>query len=167
MPFDYDTNLNAVVNALKNYNSAGSSPDLSDGLSERINNVNILASDPELNKPRADRLPAIYVMISDKEETPEALGATGVSGTKKRATVRYDIFGIFGKYGGHSPHSELLTDIYKLAKNIEGVFQAEYDLSNTALWCHPVSTEFSPAIDLGEGFAKAVLVNLEAAYFFR
>jgi len=167
MPFDYSVNLNAVMNALKNHNTTTATPDLSSGLDERIDNDNILATDPELVPPRADRLPAIYVMIADKEEESETIGATGQTGVKKRATVHFEIFGIYGKYGGHSPHSELLTDIYKLAENIEGVLQAEYTLSNTALWCNPISTEFSPTIDIGENFAKAVLIRVEAVYLFR
>jgi len=167
MPYDYSINLIAVTQALKDYNTTTASPDLSDGLSERINNDNILATDPELVKPRADRLPAVYVIIARKSESASSIGMTGTTGVKKQALVEYEIFGIFGKYGGHSPHSELLTDVYKLAKNIEGVFQAEYKLSNTALWCNPISTEFSPALDIGEGFAKAVLIKLEASYFFR
>lgn len=169
MPFDYSTNLQAIINALKNYNSAGSSPDLSDGLSDRINNDNILASDPDIDwtAKRADRLPAIYVMIARADESGATIGLTGTTGVRKEKRVEYEVFGIFGKSGGYSPHSELLIDVYKLAKNIEGVFQAEVKLSNTALYCNPVSTEFSPAIDVGDGFAKAVLVRLEAKYLFR
>lgn len=169
MPFDYTTHLDSVVNALKNYNSAGSSPDLSNSLTERIDNGNVVASDPNVDPSalRADRLPAIYVMISRKDESGATIGRTGTSGVRKKATVEYEVFGIYGKAGGHSPHSELLTDVYKLAKNIEGVFQAEVKLSNTALWCNPYSTEFSPAIEIGEGFAKCVLVKLTAVYLFR
>lgn len=173
MSFDYIVNLSAVTQALKDHNTTTASattttsPDLSDGLSERINSDNILETDPELTTPRADRLPAIYVMIANKDESAGGIGATGPGKVKKEALVEYEIFGIYGKYGGHSPHSELLTDVYKLARNIEGVFQAEHKLSNTALWCNPVRTEFSPALDIGEGFAKAVLITLQANYMFR
>lgn len=167
MPFEYVANINAILNVLKNHNTTTASPDLSNGLSERVDNDNIINSDPELVTPRADRLPAIYVMIANKDEEAAGLGATGVSGVRKHATVEYDIFAIYGKYGGGNAHSDLLTDVYKFAKNIEGVFQQEYKLSNTALFCHPKTTEFSPAIDLGEGFAKAILIRLEASYHFR
>ena len=167
MSFNYITNLNAVVQALKDYNTTTASPYLSDGLSTKIDNDNILKTDPEISPPRADRLPAIYVVIRSKEESSTSIGPTGPNGVKKGAVIEYEIYGIFGKYGGHSPHSELLEDIYKMAGNIEGIFQAEYDLSNTALLCNPVSTEFSPSIDIGEGFAKAVLIRLEAHYMFR
>ena len=169
MPFDYTTNLDSIINALKNYNSTGSSPDLSASLTERISNDNIVASDPEVDKGalRSDRLPAIYVMISRKDESGATIGRTGTINVRKKAVVEYEIFGIYGKAGGWSPHSELLTDVYKLAKNIEGVFQAEVKLSNTALWCNPGSTEFSPAREIGEGFAKCVLVRLTATYLFR
>lgn len=169
MPFDYNSNLTAVINALKDYNTTSASPDLSDGLSERINNDNILASDPDIDwtAKRSDRLPAVYVMIATKDESMATMGLTGTSGVKKEARVEYQVFGIIGKSGGYSPHSELLTDVYKLAKNIEGVFQAEIKLSNTALWCNPTSTEFSAPLDIGEGFAKAVLIRLEAIYLFR
>lgn len=167
MSFPYNTNLTSVINVLKNHNTTTASPDLSDGLSERINNDDILATDPELVKPRATRLPAVYGLIANKDETSAGIGPTGPSGVKKQALVEYEIYGICRKQGGHSPHSELLTDVYTLAKNIEGVFQAEYKLSNTALWCNPTTTEFSPAVDIGEGFAKAVLIRLEASYLFK
>ena len=167
MPFDYTTNLNAVTNALKNYNTTTATPDLSANLSVRVSNDDILATDPELAQLRADRLPAVYVTIASKEESATSIGMTGTTGVKKDALVKYNILAIFGKHGGHSPHSELLTDVYKFAKNVEGVFQAEYKLSNTALWCNPTMTDFSPATDVGQGFAKAVMITLEAKYLFR
>ena len=167
MPFQYITNTTAIINVLKNHNTTTATPDLSDGLSERVKNDNIVINDPELSQTRSDRFPAIYVMINTKDEEYEGIGATGVGGAKKRATLSYDIFAIFGKYGSHSSHTNLLTDVYKFAGNIEGVFQQEYTLSNTALWCNPTVTEFSPATDIGEGFVKAVLIRLEADYIFR
>lgn len=167
MSFSYVTNLGKVINALKEHNTTTASPDLSTGLDIRINNDNILKTDPSIEQPRADRFPAIYVLINNKEEIYESLNAPGPTGAFKKAEVNYDIIGIYGKYGGYSPHSELLDDVYTLAGNIEGVFQAEYNLSGTALWCNPVSTEFSTAMDIGEGFVKAVLVRLTAQYMFR
>lgn len=167
MGFNYVTNLGKVINALKDHNTITASPDLSTGLDTRINNDNILKTDPTIETPRSDRFPAIYVLINNKEELYETLSAPGPTGAMKRAEVTYDIIGIYGKHGGYSPHSELLDDVYTLAGNIEGVFQAEYNLSSTALWCNPGSTEFSTAMDIGDGFVKAVLVRLTAQYLFR
>lgn len=168
MPFTYATFLTNVYNCIKDHNTTTASPDLSNGLDVRIDDGNILKTDPEIEPPRADRLPAVYIRIADKTEESAGLGATGSSGVKKEAIVTYDVIGIYGKYGGWSPHSELLTDIYTMAENIEGVFQTEYTLSNTALYVNPIATEFSAPIDLGsEGFAKVVLIRLEAHYLFR
>jgi len=166
MPFDYNANLTAVLNALKDYNTTTASPDLSSGLNTRVNNDNILGIDPELTSPRADRMPAIYVTISNKEEDAAAIGATGIGKTKKEATVIFDVWGVVGKYGGWEGQSVTLSDVYELAENIEGVFQAEYKLSGTAMFINPVTTEFSPVIELGESFAKIVQVRLEAHYLF-
>lgn len=167
MPFEYVNKKNAVMNALKDYNTTTATVDLSANLSVRVNNDDILDTDPEITPPRADRMPAVYVTISNKEESGTSIGPTGPSGVKKEALVTFNILAIFGKHGGHSPNSELLDDCYNFARNIEGIFQAEYRLSNTALWCNASTTEFSPTIDLGESFSKAILVTLNAKYFFR
>lgn len=167
MPFDYLENVTTVITALKNYNTTTAAVDLSDGLNVRVNNDDIHNSEPEIEKSRADRLPAIYVYIAEKEEEGAALGPTGPSGTKKEAMLEYRIHGVFGKHGAHVAHSKVLEDVYKFAKNIEGVFQAEYQLSNTALWCNPSRTSFLPAGRIGESFAKEVVIRLDAKYLFR
>lgn len=169
MPFDYTTNLGAVVQALKDYNTTLTTPDLSNGLSKRISNDNILASDPNISwaAKRADRLPAIYIMIARADEEEATIGLTGTTKVKKEKRVEYEIFGLFGKSGGHSPHSELLAEVAEMATNITSVFRTEILLSDTALYCNPVSIEFTDVLDFGEGFAKAVLIRLEAHYLFR
>ena len=124
MGFDYNSRLANVMTALTDYNTTtGTVIDLSGSMTVRINSDNIMAIDPELTTPRADRLPAIYVTISNKEEEYSAIGATGINNNKKIATVNYNIFGIVGKYGGWEGQSTTLVDVYKLAQNIEAVFQ--------------------------------------------
>ena len=167
MAFNYTTNLNSVVNALKDYNTTLSSPDLSGSLNTRVDNQNIFASDPMKYPPRVDRLPSIYVLIDNKEEDYTTLGQTGNNNAVKEAIVTYNIVAVLGKRGGWEEHEDLLTESYQFASNIEAVFQKEYDLSNTALWCNPQTTEFINAIELGDGFAKAVGIKLIAHYHFR
>ena len=167
MAFDYNTKLAAVIKALKDYNTTTSTPDLSSGLTSRIDDANILGFDPMLETPRADRMPAIYVMIDRKDEDYSALGSTGPSGSMKKAKVDFNIIGIVGKNGGWEGQSTTLADVYDLAENIEGVFQKEFKLSNTAMWCNPVQTDFGAAVKLGEGFAKVVVIKLRAEYLFR
>lgn len=165
MPFDYEANLTAVTNALSQYNTTTSSPDLSSGLTTRVKNV--FARDPRITPPRNLDLPAVFVMISNKEEDFAGLGATGPTGNRKSAQVTYDIFGVYIKDGATDSHSTLLTETYRFAENIEGVFQAELDLSNTALWCNPQSTNFAPALQNEGSLIKAFLVQLVAQYHFR
>lgn len=167
MGFDYTSRLGNVLSALKDNNTTTSAVDLSNGLSERVNSDNIVCIDPEITTPRADMLPAIYITISNKEEDYAAVGATGVAGNLKNATVNYNIFTVMSKYGGYEGQSTTLKDLYKLCQNIEGVFQQEYKLSNTAMWCNPTSTEFSSPINIGDGFTKVALIKLQAKYLFR
>jgi len=167
MAFPYNTNLDAVMNTLKGYNTTTAAVDLSNNLNVRVDSDNIFAVDPELTPPRADRMPCLYVTIDSKNESYEGIGATGVGGTKKQASVFYNIFAVVGKYGGWESQSVSTSDIYYLAENIEGIFQEEYDLSNTALWCNANTTEFFPPKSIGDQFAKVCLVRLEARYLFR
>lgn len=166
MAFDYNSRLINVLNVLVDNNTTTSAVDISNGLYTRINSDDIIAIDPELTVPRADRLPAIYVTIVSKDEEFAGLGATGIQKSPKLSTVYYNVLGIIGKYGAYEGQSTTLKDVYIIAHNIERVFQKEYKLSNTAMWCNPVSTEFSAPVKLGEGFAKAVLVRLQARYMF-
>ena len=165
MPFDYEANLDAVANALSNYNTTTANPDLSSGLTSRIKNV--FKNDPEVASIKNLDLPSVYVRIASKDEDYESLGGTGPTGNRKRGSVTYDIIGLYMKDGAVDPHSTLLTETYRLAENIEGVFQAEYQLSNTALWCNPASTNFSPSFGYQGALVKGVLIQLRAEYFFR
>jgi hypothetical protein len=167
MAFAYNTNIDAVISALKNHNTTTASPDLSGGLNVRVDSDNILMVDPKLIQPRADRLPAIYVKYGSKTEEYAGIGATGPSGHKKQATTIIQVYGLVGKYGGYETGETLLRDLYTLAANCETVFQAEYTLSNTALWCNPGTTDFETPYDYGEGFSKPFLINLTAEYLFR
>jgi len=165
MPFDYEANVAAIKNALEDYNTSTASPDLSSGLTRRIQNVYV--DDPEIVSIRQLSYPALFVRISSKEESYASAGVPGPSGNKKFATTVYDVIGLYHKDGAHTQHSGVLTEIYRLAENIEGVFQAEHDLSSTALWCNPRRTEFVGPFSADGAWVKAVLVELEARYLFR
>ena len=167
MAFGYNSKLTEITDILKAYNTTTASPDLSSGLDVRIDDDDIVADDPEINKPRSDRMPCIYVRIHQGDETPEAIGEPGASGVSKNKVVEYDIIGIYGKHGAHSAHSELLNDIYTLADNIESVLREEVQLDGSALWSNVETTLFSPPLNFGEGFAKAVQITLKAEYMFR
>ncbi len=167
--FNYVDNLTSVVNALKAYNTTTSSPDLSGSLTARLPNDNIMAGDPSVAMIRSDRLPAIFVRIASSQEEFAAIGATGPSGNSKFKTVVYDIFAMHGREGANARHQTAITSVAKMLQNIEAVFQAEYQLSGTAMWCHPRSTAISnvPLDAEGATWIKTAMVELEAKYFFR
>lgn len=164
MPFDFEANLAAVVNALNAYNTTTANPDLSSGLSTRVQNV--YANDPAFTPARGDAYPAIYAWVMDKRESYESLGSPGPTGNLKRGSVTYGLMGLYRKEGATSQHQEALTQLYRFAENIEGVFQAEFRLSSTALWCNPTRTEFGVVARDGT-WIKAVMIELEAEYLFR
>lgn len=95
------------------------------------------------------------------------MGSPGPSGNKKMAEVTYDIFGFYHKDGAYTQHTTVLNEIYRLAGNIEGVFQAEFTLSGTSLFCNPVKTEFFGPFQSNGVWVKGVLVELQAKYLFR
>lgn len=165
MPFAYQTNTAAVVNALSQYNTTTASPDLSANITTRVKNV--YNDNPQIFGVRFDELPAVFVWADSADEEYGSLGETGPSSNRKYKSATYNILGIYRKDGAHTPHEAALTEIYRLAGNIEGVFQAEHTLSGTALWCNPASTEFLDPGLLGGVWAKGVLIKLEARYLFR
>lgn len=166
--FEYKTNINSVVNALKDYNTCTSTPFLSQSLTTEINNNNIFNRNPEVYELNGRNLPAIFVRIPNSEEDFEGIGPTGSTGAKKRKTVIYDIIGMYPKPSMAKDEDDSLEEIYKLSRNIEAVFQAEYKLSNTALWCNPRSTDFQGPFGLEDGTVlKTVMIELEAQYLFR
>lgn len=168
MPFEYVTNLNSVVNALKNYNTTTATPYLSNSLTAAISNDNIVNLDPELVPIRADKLPAIYVRISNKDEAYDGIGPTGSSRAKKRGSVTYNIIGIYPKpQGAVGDPANVLNDIYLMARNVEGVFQQEFDLSDTALWCNPEATDFLGPFEIEGTWVKVFKMDLKAEYLFR
>ena len=166
MPFEYVTNLAQVVTLLKDHNTTTATPDLSVDLTRRIDNDNVREGDPDIESIRARDLPAVWVRIASKAEEPASIGQTGPTRNKKFADVFYEIFGIYLREGLHTQDAAHRTEIYHLARNIEGVFQQEFNLNSTALWAHPDSTEFQTFQREGEA-VKGVLVNLKARHLFR
>lgn len=168
MPFEYSTNLESILNALKDYNTTTASPYLSDSLTTKILNTNIIGEDSEMLEIRADNLPAIFVRISNKEEDFASMGATGSSGVRKKAIVFYDVIAMYSKDSGYDQHATVLDEIYKLARNVEGVFQKERTLSSTALFSQVTETNFLSPIELNNGImVKSALLKLRAEYLFR
>lgn len=165
MPFDYEANIGAVYNALLNANTTTASVDLSSGLTSRVKNV--YKNDPAVTSVRADSYPCIFVRITSKDEDFGSLGATGVAGNKKLATCSFDVIGLYHKDGVAGAHATVLNEVYKLAENIEGVFQNNLTLSNTAMWCNPKRTEFFGPFQSEGVFVKGVLIQLDARYLFR
>lgn len=168
MPFEYVTNITAVRQVLLDHNTTTATPDLSADLVTRIGTTtSIVIGDPETQMVRFDDYPAIYIRVADKEEEAAGLGETGPARARKTANVTYDIIGLLGKESGIASHASVTTDLYRMARNIEGVFQQESNLSTTALWCHPSRTEFAAPLDIQGSLVKAVLIEVEARYHFR
>lgn len=164
MPFAYSTNLNAVTQALTDYNTTTATPYLSSGLTRRV--VTIRSGDPEVESIRTIDFPMVLVRVNSKNEEPAGLGETGPSRARKFADVSYDIFAMYLREGLHTTERVHRTEVYTLAQNIEGVFQQEMQLSSTALWCHPERTEFQTFQADGEA-VKGALITLRARYLFR
>ena len=166
MPFNYVTNLAKVVTLLQDHNTTTATPDLSVNLTRRLNNDNVREGDPETESIKSRELPAVWVRIDSKAEEPASIGQTGPTRTRKFADVNYEIFGLYLREGLHTKDAAHRTEIYNLASNIEGVFQQEFNLDNTALWAHPDTTEFQTFQSEGEA-VKGVLMNLSARHLFR
>lgn len=167
--FEYQTNLNSVINVLRDHNTTTASPDLSANLSVIVPRTtsSITINDPEVTSMARHEMSRIMVRIANSEDNFDGLGLTGPSGVRKKKKVTYEVFGFIRKNGATTQHTDLLQDAYDLARNIEGVFQAEMRLSNTALWCNPVRTDFSPAVGGDQFLLKGVLLQLEAVYHFQ
>jgi hypothetical protein len=131
MSFNYVDSLQAIVNALSDYNTLTASPDLSDGLVHRIKSI--VSDDVDIASIRGDSFPMIFVKILDKQEAFETMGRTGATGNKKSCLVNYEICGVYRKDNAYDTGTDLVKNVYKLAQNIEGVFEQELTLSGTAL----------------------------------
>lgn len=167
MPFEYGTNLTAVYNALVANNTTTSTVDLSSGLTTRIPVDSIFKADPETVGIRNYQFPQIFIRINNKAEEYAGLGETGPSGCRKFADISYEVVGLVKKEGAWNTNENQLSEIYTLARNIEGVFQKEMTLSGTALWCNPVRTDFIGPFEGNGIWVKGVSVELVARYMFR
>lgn len=169
MGFEYQTNLEAVVQALKDYNTSTATPYLSQSLTSKVLEKNIQIVDPEVVPWRNDMIPALFVRLSSKDENFEGIGATGAGSNRvaKRATVTYEIIGLYPKNKAYSTMDTVLNETYTFARNVEAVFRQEYRLSSTALWCQPIKTEFIQPSNLDGTWVKAFITELRAEYLFK
>jgi len=165
--FDYDSKLDAVINALKTYNTTTASPDLSASMTSRIDSDNIFAYEPDNASLRGDRYPAIYASLVGADEEFIDIGETGSTRASKYKTVTFAVVGLYKKEGFASDYSALPPEIFNMARNIEAVFRKELTLSGTAMWCGVTKTDFTPAIGNGETWVKGVVIELEAKYLFK
>ncbi|MEA3279474.1 MAG: hypothetical protein U9Q38_02585 [Thermodesulfobacteriota bacterium] len=168
MGFDFEARIGNIVNALKDYNSATSSPDLSGGLTARVIDDNILPVRSEKIRAawRGDRFPALFVRVPNAEEEFMTIGGmSGVQNARKQMTVTYDIVGFLGLEGAHKSFENLDSEMRILAKNISSIFYKENTGSGTALWVAPVNYQFDFE-DVEGSLVGAVLVQLEGKYFF-
>lgn len=166
--FDFESRLTNIVNALKDYNSSTSSPDLSAGLTTRVDDDYIIPTKSSRIRPawRGDKFPAIFVRVPEATVDFTTLGGlSGVTGAKREMIVKYDIVGFMGLEGGHKSFETLETDMRVLAKNISAIFRAENDGSGTALWVAPIFYNFDFE-EVDGALIGAVLVELEAKYLF-
>ncbi len=165
MPFDYPTNITAIYNALVGYNTTTAVVDLSANLTTRVKNIYL--NDPAVVGLRGDIYPAVFVRVNSKKEDFAGMGPTGPAGARKTAEVKYDVIGFYRKDGAYGTQAAVLTELERLARNIEGVFQQETSLSGTALWCQVTDTNFYGPFQNNEMWIKAVVCDLDARYHFR
>lgn len=167
MPFDYEANTAAVRNALLTQNTSTANPDLSSGLGTRVRNVHVM--NPDVSLIRWNELPAIYIRVQQGSEEAAGLGDTGpqARNVMKFKEVAYELIALYARDGARTELDDHETQIYRLAENLEGVFQREFTLSGTALWCHPERTDFG-AFQNGEGLrVRGIVTTLRAKYIFR
>lgn len=166
--FEYVTNLDAVVNLLKNSNTPSAAAYLSLSLtSGQIDNDNIVAQDIDVVSLRADRFPFISVRINNKSEDFATMGRTGASGSLKTCDVSYDVTAFYRKDGAYDSNSNLMGDVYRLARNIEAALREDVTLSGTALWAQPVRTDFIGPFENQGIWIKGVNIELAARYQFK
>lgn len=165
--FEYVTQMAALRDLLIAHNTSTASPDLSGDLDSRINDKDIMIGDPQITHIRGDRYPFLFVRLSNAQEEFQSLGTTGARGCKKAKTLNVDIFGFYRRDGAADKYGDLLQDMYRLARNIEGVVQADPTLGGTALWANPRNTTFANLPMDGGTWVKAVLVEVEARYLFQ
>ena len=165
--FEYVDNLTALTDLLAEHNTSTASPDLSQDMDVRIHHDDIHVGDPTLTHIRNDRYPTLFVRLADSQEDFQSIGSTGARGVKKLKVVTYDIFGFYRRDGASAQYGELLKDAYNLARNIEGVIQAEPTLGGNALWANPKNTQFANIPFDGGTWVKAVLIEVEAKYLFQ
>lgn len=165
MPFNYGDNIQAVLNCLNDHNTTTATPYLSLSLTSKV--VTIDDGDPGVSSLRADDYPAIFVRVKNASEEYGELGPTGPARGKKMKNVIYEIIALYQREGKISPHDAQKRELYTLARNIEGVFQQEYTLSGTSLFCNAGDTDFVGPIQ-GEGvMVLGAMVTLTAKYQFR
>lgn len=168
MPFDYAANVEAVRANLAAHATSTANPILSQSLTANTI-ATIRVDDPDIVGVHTRELPAIFIRVQNSEEEPASLGPTGPLGThvRKFKTVSYELVGLYHRDGMHTTHRDHLTELYQFAENVEGVFQREFTLSGTALWCHPERTDFG-SFQTKEGVhIKGFVTTLRAKYLFR
>lgn len=168
MPFDYAANVEAVRANIAAHNTTTANPYLGQSLTAGTIST-IRVDDPDVVAVNLNELPAVFIRIQSGDEEPSGLGATGplAANVQKFKTVVYEVVGLYHRDGMHTSHADHLTELYQFAENLEGVFQAEFRLSNTALWCHPERTDFGSLITKDGGRVKAFVTTLRARYLFR
>lgn len=167
MPFDYEANVAAVNNNITAHNTTTATPDLSSGMTTRVRTIRV--DDPDIAAIRWQELPAVFVRVQAAEEEPSGLGLTGPGATRvqKFKTAIYEVIGLYPRDGAHTTNRAHMTEVYRFAENAEGVFQQEFTLSGTALWCHPERTDFGAFQVEGGDVVKAFVTTLRARYLFR
>lgn len=166
MGLDYSAQLTALQTIINNHNTTTASPDLSANLTRRV--VNVLADDPEVVSLRGDQYPTVFMWIEKNQPRYDEMAAVvGTQNATRRSTLMFNVLGLIRKDGAPSQHSTALTEVYKLAKNLEDVLQTEYNLSGAALWITPKDIDFIGPVGHGGVWVKAVKISLEAEYLYR
>lgn len=165
MAFSISSKLGNVVSALNDANTTTAAFDLSSNLAHRIQHIE--ADDPAVRPARDDEHPFIWVWVGPMEQDFDELGVNAVVGVTKRMKVTYKILATIHKSGMTAQHKTALDDIYKLADNINTLFQNNLTLSATALWCNAKAIEFLGPVGKGGNYIKGALIDLEAVYLYR
>jgi len=167
MAFDYNTKATKIKDILQSYNTTTASPDLSADLNKRIENDNIRVGDIETVSIRALDYPCIFIRTASKKEEVETIGRTGASNGLKSCEVEYEITALARKYGAWAKHDDLISEIYNIARNIEGVLRENITLSNTASWSNVDTTEFAGGTVSNGIFIQGCSLGFLVRYYFK
>lgn len=160
MAIDYNSKISTLVGLLQAHNTTTASPDLSGSLTTRIQTIT--TAEPDVSGQRHGFYPYVSVELSNANEEETQIGA--FSNRRKIKNITFNIWGFYKQEGISKNQTQLLSNFYQMASNIEAVLKAESTMSGTALFVQPISTSFSERRD--NNLIKVLKIETSISYFY-